>query len=264
MSETARVVAALNSCYDDLEALIGDLSDDDWAVQSLCPEWTVRGVVEHLAGIEVVMTDWMPADAETPPPFERMGAFNEEASGMSNQELAAKVGEILATRRQELAALTDEAFAAPSMTPVGPSTYGAFLGIRVFDFWVHQRDMAIPLGQLDRWDASGDKAEIALDEVHRSLGYIVGKKVGLPDGKSITITTSNGVDRQMHVAVTGRAGVVDTLENPDVTLTADSTSFVMLACGRVDPQEQIAAGKISWTGDDEWGEKAACNLRFTM
>jgi hypothetical protein len=38
----------------------------------------------------------------------------------------------------------------------------------------------------------------------------------------------------------------------------------MLACGRVDPQERIDAGRISWSGDAAWGEKAAHNLRFTM
>lgn len=264
MSESARVVAALKSCHDDLETLIGGLSDADWSVQSLCPEWTVRGVVEHLAGIEVMMTDWMPESAETPVPFEQVGEFANEVAELSNEAFAAVVSKVLATRRAELDAITDEQFSAPSMTPVGPSTYGAFLGIRVFDFWVHQRDMAIPLGTLDSWGASGDKAEIALDEVNRSLGYIMGKKVGLPDGQSMTIVTHNGVDRTMHVAVDGRAAVVDTLENPSATLTADATSFIMLACGRVDPQEQIDAGKISWAGDEELGDRAARNLRFTM
>ena len=45
---------------------------------------------------------------------------------------------------------------------------------------------------------------------------------------------------------------------------ADTTTFIMLACGRIDPQEQIDAGRISWRGDEAWGEKAARNLRFTM
>ena len=38
--------------------------------------------------------------------------------------------------------------------------------------------MTLPLG-IETND-SGIHAEIALDEVHGSLGYIVGKKVGLP------------------------------------------------------------------------------------
>jgi hypothetical protein len=47
-------------------------------------------------------------------------------------------------------------------------------------------------------------------------------------------------------------------------LRTDSTTFVQLACGRIDPQARIDAGAISWTGDAELGERAARNLRFTM
>ncbi len=68
----------------------------------------------------------------------------------------------------------------------------------------------------------------------------------------------------MHVAVDGRAGLVDSVDQPTTELTADTETFIMLACGRIDPQERIDAGRISWTGDAEVGERAARNLRFTM
>ena len=148
------------------------------------------------------------------------------------------------------------------MTPIGPGTYGRFMEIRIFDFWVHERDMTIPLGR--QTDDSGAAAEIALGEVHGSMGYIVGKLIGLPDGMSIKFVLSGGIDRAICVAVNGRATLVDNLEAPDVIVHADSTAFVMLACGRIDPQEQIDAGNIDWSGNEEWGEKAARNLRFTM
>jgi hypothetical protein len=41
-------------------------------------------------------------------------------------------------------------------------------------------------------------------------------------------------------------------------------TFMQLACGRIDPQAQIDAGKITWTGNGELGARAARNLRFTM
>ena len=65
--------------------------------------------------------------------------------------------------------------------PVGRGTYGRFLEIRVFDFWVHVRDITSPLGRPT--DDAGIAAEIALAQVEDSIGYIVGKKIGLPDGK---------------------------------------------------------------------------------
>ena len=50
----------------------------------------------------------------------------------------------------------------------------------------------------------------------------------------------------------------------DVTVTTDSTTFIQLACGRIDPQAQIDSGAVSWSGDDTLGDRAARNLRFTM
>ena len=148
------------------------------------------------------------------------------------------------------------------MTPVGAGTYGRFMNIRVFDFWVHQRDITLPLGV--ETNDSGVHADIALDEVHGSLGYIVGKKIGLPEGMSIGFRLNGGIERDMFVNVDGRAKVVDEINSPSVELVANSTSFIMLACGRIDPEEEIRAGRISWSGNEEWGEKAARNLRFTM
>jgi len=150
----------------------------------------------------------------------------------------------------------------PSITPAGLRTYGAFLQIRIFDMWVHARDIAIPLGE--QLDNTGPGAEIALAEVAGSIGYIVGKKIGLPDGMSIVFHVNEGVEDDLGVLVDGRARVVDELDSPDVEVTADLQTFMMLAAGRVDPQAQIDAGKISWTGDDQWGEAAARNLAYTM
>ena len=101
--------------------------------------------------------------------------------------------------------------AQPSWTPVGPGTYGRFMEIRVFDFWVHERDITTPLGRPT--DDTGARAEIALAEVEGSLGYIVGKKVGLPDGRSIVFHLSGPLARDIAVVVDGRARVVDTISH---------------------------------------------------
>lgn len=262
MRTRAETVQNLLHCYDDLEALIGDLRDDEWDTQSYCPEWTVRDVVSHLAGVENLLLGWSPTPDDNVPPFGRINEFSDRTAGLSNEAYVAEVRSVLAGRRADLAAMSDEAFAAEGMTPVGPGTYHRFMDIRVFDFWVHQRDMALPLGRAT--DDSGDAAATALDEVDRSIGYIVGKKIGLPDGLSIAFELTGPLERTIYAAVDGRAARIEGVANPSVTVTTDSTTFIMLACGRIDPQEQIDAGRISWTGDDQWGETAARNLTFTM
>ncbi len=262
MSARAETVQNLLSCFDDLEALIDDLRAEEWDVQSYCPEWTVRGVVTHLAGIENLLVGWAPTEDDNTPPFGRMNEFGERVADLSNEDLVTEVKTVLASRRADLTAMTDEQFAAASMTPVGPATYHRFMDIRIFDFWVHQRDMAMPLGRATV--DGGPAATTALDEVDTSIGFIVGKKIGLPDGMSIAFELTGPLERTIYAAVDGRAGRVDHVAEPTVTVTTDSTTFIMLACGRIDPQEQIDAGRISWTGDDQWGETAARSLAFTM
>ncbi len=262
MTDLARTVGSLAQCYDAIEALCSRMDGAQWQVQSLCPDWTARDVVTHLGMMERVMTGWLPGSPEDVPPFARVAPYNEQVSALDDTAFAGRLGEIFADRRADLAGLGAADLSRPSWTPVGEKTYGRFLEIRVFDFWVHERDITTPLG----WPTadSGPGAEIALAEVEGSLGYIVGKKIGLPDGASITFHLTGPLERDLSVVVDGRARLVDHLARADVELTTDTVTFIQLACGRIDPQAQIDAGKVSWTGDAELGDRAARSLRFTM
>jgi uncharacterized protein (TIGR03083 family) len=261
VSDLATTEDSLLQCYDAIEALMAKLDADQWRVQSLCPGWTARDVVRHLAMMERVMTGWLPASAEDMPDFGQGEPFAQEIA-FDDPTFVAMVKETFAARRADLAALTASDMDRPSWTPVGTKTFGRFLEIRVFDFWVHERDITTPL----RWptDDTGPRAEIALGEVEGSLGYIVGKRVGLPDGSSIVFHLTGPIVRDLAVVLDGRARLVDHVSHPDVELTTDTLTFIQLACGRIDPQEQIDAGRVHWTGNDEFGDRAARNLRFTM
>lgn len=254
--------SALQGCYSEVEKLCADLNEAEWQVQSLCPDWKVRDVVSHVTMMEAVMSGWLPEDAATPPPFDRTSDFLRETAGLDTAAFVERVRATFAGRRRDLASLSAEDFQRPSWMPTGQGTYGRFLAIRVFDFWVHVRDITAPLGRAT--DDTGVAAEIALAEVESSLGYIVGKKVRLPDGKSIAFHLTGPIVGEFDVVVDGRAKRVDHLDNPDVEVTTDSTTFIQLACGRIDPQIPIDSGAISWKGDGELGELAARNLRFTM
>lgn len=253
---------ALESCYLATEALCAKLKDVEWQVQSLCPDWNMRGVVNHVTGVEAVMAGWLPVDSLALPPLELANEFERETADLDNAAFVERVHATYNRRRTDLAALTESDLERPSWTPTGPGTYGRFLEMRVFDFWVHERDITTPLSRPS--DDTGCAAEIALGEIERSLGYIVGKKIGLPDGKGIAIRLTGPISRELNVLVDGRAKRVDRIEHPDVEIVTDSTTFIQLACGRIDPQGAIDSGAITWNGDAELGEKAARNLGFTM
>jgi len=252
-------IVTLDATWSSLDALAASLTPEQWEAQSLCPAWKMRDVLAHATSIEQVLVGWPPGgDA----PFAGVGPAHKELAALAPADLLARFREIVGQRRAELAAMSDDDLATPGPTPVGPATYGRFMDIRMFDNWVHERDIRVPLGIPG--DDGGPTGEKSLDEVHNSLGYIVGKKIGLADGKSIAFDITGPVTRRMYVRVDGRAAVVDELPDPDATVTTDSLTFMLLACGRVDPEEPIADGRVTWTGDAEIGAHAARNLRFTI
>ena len=254
-------IAAHATLYAAYDSWCGAFSADDLAVASLCPGWDVRDVLAHTVGVESVLDGWGPS-TESPPPFEKMGDFAAALAGIEPAEVASAVGAVTSSRLAHLRSMDAGAADAPSITPTGVKTYGDFLRIRVFDMWVHAHDMALPLGL--PFGNNGITAEIALDEVVGALGYIVGRKIGLPDGKSLVVHVTGEVTRDVAVRVDGKARVVEVVDEADVELTADVETFILLAAGRIDPEERIGAGRISWTGDAEWGERAARTLAYTM
>jgi len=262
VTELARTRGSLEQCFDAIEALCAGMDSAQWQVQSLCPDWKARDVVSHLGMMERVMTGWLPGSVDEVPPFDRVTSYNEDVASRDDTSFAKRVSDIFAERRADLAALTDEDLSRPSWTPIGPKTYGQFLEIRIFDFWVHERDITTPLG----WptDDYGPRTEIALGQVETSIGYIVGKKIGLPDGKSIVFHLTGPINRDISVIVDGRAKQVEHIANPDAELTTDTVTFIQLACGRIDPQRQIDQGKVTWTGNNELADRAARNLAFTI
>jgi uncharacterized protein (TIGR03083 family) len=262
VTDLATIRGSLEQCYDAIESVSARMSGEQWRAQSLCPDWDMRGVVTHLGMMERVMTGWLPANAADLPPLDRIGPYTERAASLDDQAFAARIAEIFADRRADLAGLREDDLARPSWTPIGPRTYGGFLEIRIFDFWVHERDITTPLGWSS--DDGGPRAEISLGQVESSIGYIVGKKIGLPDGASIVFHLTGPIKRDIAVVVDGRARQVDSVADPTVELATDTVTFIQLAAGRIDPGAQIDAGKVTWTGNEELGDHAARNLRFTI
>ncbi len=262
MTDPALTIANLDTSFAQLDEVVAQLDDAGWSTQSLCPDWTARGALTHVTAVEHVLDGWFPEGVDTPLPFGEIAAFGAEAASWTNAELLDRHREIVDRRLAQLRAVDPAAFDTPSPTPVGPQTYGRFMEIRVFDIWVHVRDIARPLGLPT--DDGGPAAEMALAEVIGSMGYIAGKKIGLGDGQSLRFELTGPVETTISVVVDGRAKVVDAVDDPTAVLRTDSATFTLLACGRIDPDAEIDEGRVTWTGDDDLGRRAATSLRFTM
>jgi uncharacterized protein (TIGR03083 family) len=266
----ARLVPALQATWSSLIDLCGRLGDADWEVTTECPGWTVRDNVAHVVGTESMLLG-RPQPTVDVPPYEHVhnpiGEFNESWVEAYRQrspaEVLADLVEVTGARSEQLAAMSEDEFAAESWTPAGQSTYSRFMRIRVFDCWLHEQDIRRALGRPGA--QSGLAAEAALDEVVEAMGYIVGKKGGAPDGSTVVVEVIGPTARTITVHVDGRARVVD--EAPGAvtaTVRLPLGEFMALAGGRADPLRLLDDGTVEVAGDVELATRVASNLAFTI
>jgi len=163
------------------EALIGDLgtlTDEQWATRSLCAEWTVRDVLNHLvAGADLFAI----AAAEGSVPDEKLGALMTGDNLGDDYKAAFK-------------AASDRAIAAFSppgtlektvVLPFGEMPAGVALNIAIFDVATHTWDLAKATEQstaldADVLDAAWELAPLMLSDDYRAAG-MYGQIVDVPD-----------------------------------------------------------------------------------
>ena len=67
MTSLDGIRSALGQSYTATENLGAVLSPAQWRAQSLCPDWTVRAVVGHLAAVEEMLAGGCPRSAASCP-----------------------------------------------------------------------------------------------------------------------------------------------------------------------------------------------------
>lgn len=264
------LTAALFEEWDIIDGLLAGLTDAQWTAPTPLPGWTVHDIVSHLIGVESMLAGIEPPTAADEVPdsahvHNAIGAFNERwVTGLrshTHAEVLTGFRDITRARREALSAMTQDDFDAPSMTPVGPDTYGRFMRTRLFDCWFHEHDIRDAVGLPGQ--EGGPRAEYSLAELFGGLGFAVGKKGGAPQGSTVTFALSGPLTRDVHVAVDGRAAVVPTLDAPaTTTLRLDSRLFTRLCGGRVSASDH--SGEITVLGDEALGRQIAANLAFTI
>jgi uncharacterized protein (TIGR03083 family) len=266
-NSAAGLTAQLDEVWSSLADLGASLSDEEWSRGTSCPGWRVSAQYAHLVGTESMLLGRPNPEVEPGHPDHvrnDIGGLNEvwvmALAPVPRSEVLDRFAEVTDARRAVLA-MTEDDFSAISWTPIGQSDYRRFMQIRVFDCWVHEQDVRDAVGRPGH--QTGPVAEQAVDEVVRALGYIVGKKAGAPDGSRVTIELTGPVERTLHVAVDGRARVVDELDAPATAVVAlGSGVFNRLACGRVDSAALL--DHVTLSGDTGLGRQIVANLAFTV
>ncbi len=266
------VLDGLFTSWDALDALLAGLSDEQWQTPTALPGWTVHDIVAHIVGTELTMSGApLPESGEATPAHVRneIGALNERwvqhLRPESPAAMLARFREITASRMAALKAMTPEQWNAVTLTPAGPDSYGRFIRVRVFDCWVHEHDIRDALGMPAGDDAyGGPDARLAVDEIESSMGFVVGKKGGAPDGSRVQLELTGPLARSIRVAVDGRGAVVPDFGDaqPTATVTLDGRQFVRLCGGR--PMTPAAPDSIDYDGDVAVGARIVENLNYMI
>jgi uncharacterized protein (TIGR03083 family) len=272
--DKSEVLAGLFAEWDDIDALLDGLPEAQWLAPSPLPGWDVKAVVSHMVGTESflsgVRAPQPDVDVSTLDHVRNdIGAMNEVWVRHLGAEAGAAVLErfraITTERRTALAEMSDEEWDAVTPTPVGPESYGRFMRVRVFDCWMHEHDIRQAL-QRPPSDAElkGPAAQLALEEIAVSMGYVVGKLGKAPDGSRVLIELTGPLARSIRVSVDGRARVVDDFAGPEPTATIrlDALQFTRLCGGR--PMSAARARDIELGGDRDVAARIVEHLNFVI
>ena len=137
-----------------MQAMLAELSEHEWTAPSRCAEWSVRDVVAHLVGVNAFWYGSIRAGlAGTPTRV--LGGFDPAATpplmvdAMSEATVAGLLADFITTNDALLgvtAELADERWSVVAESPAGHVSIRLLAQHALWDSWVHERDIAIPLG----------------------------------------------------------------------------------------------------------------------
>lgn len=154
-----------------LQATLEALAPDDWAGPTRCDEWSVQDVVAHLVGVNAFWQASVQAGLAGAPTRLLVGFDPAVTPGLmvdAMRELApADVLEQFVASNDGLLALfdslDDEQWMTVAETPPGHVAIRVVAHHALWDCWIHERDIALPLGVTP---------PVEPDELRSSLRYV--------------------------------------------------------------------------------------------
>ena len=207
--------AALVRQRERLAGALAGLSPEQWAVPSRCDGWSVQDVAAHLVSVNRFWLVSMGAGRRGEPTrllesFDPVTVPAAIVAGTRGAPPAATLEELSASNA-ELAglvgSLSEAELSMPAEAPPGHIALRAVCAHALWDAWVHERDVLLPLGRAPQ--AEADEIRVALVYA-ATLGPAFYLNGGSRRAGSLAVTAS-GPDLAFTVVVgdqvTARAGV---------------------------------------------------------
>jgi uncharacterized protein (TIGR03083 family) len=153
-----------------LESTLAGLDDAQWATPSRCEGWSVQDVVAHLVDTNRFWAISMAAGRKGEPTrfltdFDPVATPAELVGGVRSLPAATVLERFVESNEaiaESMAGLDDEGWSMLGEAPQGHVPLRALALHALWDAWVHERDIALPLGLAPVEDA---------DEIASCLGY---------------------------------------------------------------------------------------------
>jgi uncharacterized protein (TIGR03083 family) len=232
-----------------LAAAVSSFTDEEWARPSRCAGWSNRDVISHLdttngfwvfsiaSGLRGEPSQLLVGFDPAATPAQLVAASDGLPTSQVLDQFLASTDQLL----DLLASLDDAGWSTLAETPAGHVSVSAVAHHALWDSWVHERDILLPLG--------GTPDEEA-DEIAASIRYVaaLSPAMALNSGSAergalaIDVTDPDlelVVDVGDHVLV--RAGEAEA----EVTLTGDAVALLEALSIRT-PFDQVVPPSASW------------------
>jgi len=208
-------------------AELGKLDEDGWTERSRCDAWTNRDVIVHLEtatsffafairqGLAGEPTQFLATFDPVASPAQMVA----DAGAVSSQEVLAKFAASSAAMAELLGSLDDDDWTVLAEAPPGHLSVAAVAHHSLWDSWVHERDVFLPLGIVPDEEP---------DEITASLRYVA------------ALSPAFAVH---HGRAQPGALVVD-VERPDLTFAVEMTDHVAVVAGDRDAELRLTGGAV--------------------
>ncbi len=250
------ITEALEETWGALERLMDPQPASAYERQTCCPGWSVRDILSHLIGFELMLRgEPVPAREGPWPEHVRnvVGELNEAFVEVYRQVPGPEVLELFRrTTRislEHLRSLSDEAWSKVGWSPEGDRPYFRFMETRVLDSWIHLQDVRDAL--LEPADDHGSGEEIVVNRFESALPFVLGKKMHAPEGTVLRLNLSGRLARSVVIGV--EAGRARALDEPVRDVTLEVTTPVVLfwrrAAGRISAEAFLSASATQVRGN---------------